>query len=89
MRGVLATKVGEEFVDGQSQYFFDAAHIRQSVERSLRNLQTDYLDLVLIHSDGNDLDILGASDCIETLVRLREKGLVRAIGMSTKTVDGV
>lgn len=85
---VLATKVGEEFENGQSRFDFSAAHVTASVERSLQRLRTDYLDLVLIHSDGNDLDILQRSDCVAALQRCREAGKVRAIGMSTKTEAG-
>jgi len=85
---VIATKVGEEFLSGKSFFNFDAAHVRTSIERSLRHLNTDFLDLVLIHSDGNDLAILESSDCLEVLEKMKAKGLIRAIGMSTKTVDG-
>src|SRR5690606_41338643 len=55
---VLCTKVGEEFVDGQSRFDFSAAHTRFSVQRSLPRLHTDYLDLVLVHSSGDDLTVL-------------------------------
>ena len=85
---VIVTKVGEEFADGQSSFDFTAAHTRLSVERSLQRLRTDYLDLVLIHSDGNDLDIINHSDCIETLRQCQQAGLVRHIGMSIKTDAG-
>jgi len=85
---VICTKVGEEFAQGKSSYDFSAAHVRASVERSLQRLHTDYLDLVLIHSDGNDLEIINNSDCFAELQRCRESGLIRAFGMSTKTVTG-
>jgi len=85
---VIATKVGEEFVTGKSFFDFSGKHVRKSIERSLLNLNTDYLDLVLIHSDGNDLAIIESSDCLDTLMDLKEKGLIRAVGMSTKTVEG-
>lgn len=85
---VIATKVGEEFAGGVSHFDFSAAHTRSSIERSLRRLHTDYLDIVLIHSDGNDEDILLRSDCVETLKACQRRGLVRAIGMSTKTASG-
>lgn len=85
---ILGSKVGEEFIDGGSRFDFSAEHTRFSVERSLRRLRTDYLDLVLIHSDGNDLEILSSSDCLETLDKLRDEGKIRALGMSAKTVDG-
>lgn len=85
---VIATKVGEEFRDGVSRFDFSRDHTRASVERSLKRLNTDYLDIVLIHSDGNDEDILMHTDCVGTLKSCQEEGLVRAIGMSTKTLSG-
>jgi len=85
---ILCTKVGEEFDGKHSSFDFTGKHVKRSVERSLRRLKTDYLDLVLVHSDGNDLDIIHASDCLETLSLLKQSGHIRAFGMSTKTVSG-
>lgn len=85
---IIGSKVGEEFLSGKSQYRFDRESVQCSLERSLRDLRTEYLDLVLIHSDGNDMHILESTDCVETLVQAKEKGLVRAIGLSGKTVEG-
>jgi aryl-alcohol dehydrogenase-like predicted oxidoreductase len=85
---IISTKVGEEFTNGKSFFDFSAAHTRRSVERSLRNINTDYLDIVLIHSDGRDEQILDATDCLQTLRAMQQEGLIRAIGMSTKTPAG-
>ncbi len=91
---VISTKVGEEFVtdpvtgEGRSYFDFSAKHTRQSVERSLRRLGTDYLDLVLIHSDGNDLQVLRETEALATLQQLKQAGWIRAFGMSTKTLEG-
>lgn len=85
---IICSKVGEEFMNGKSFYDFSAEHTRSSVERSLRHIGTDYLDIVLIHSDGRDDHILDATDCLATLLNLKEAGLIRAVGMSTKTVSG-
>ena len=85
---VICTKVGEEFLNGKSYYDFSETHVRHSVERSLRNLNTDYLDIVLVHSDGNDMHIIESTACLPTLMDLKEKGLIRAVGMSTKSLDG-
>jgi len=53
---LLCTKVGEEFANGRSHYDFSPEHVRRSVERSLRRLATSVLDIVLVHSDGSDLE---------------------------------
>lgn len=85
---VIVSKTGEEFDAGQSHFDFSAAHTRRSVERSLKRLETDYIDLVLVHSDGNDLDILRGTEVYATLERLKEEGLIRGFGFSGKTADG-
>jgi aryl-alcohol dehydrogenase-like predicted oxidoreductase len=85
---VICTKVGEEFAAGRSFFDFSAAHTRFSVERSLRRLATDYLDIVLVHSDGDDLAVIEHSGALEELARCKAAGLVRAYGVSTKTVAG-
>lgn len=91
---VISTKVGEEFEadkfsdEGKSHFDFSPKHTRISVERSLRRLRTDYLDLVMIHSDGNDLDILHNSGALQTLQQLKQEGWIRALGISSKTIEG-
>lgn len=89
-RWTLCTKVGESFDPETSISAFDftAAGVRTSIERSLERLRTDRLDLVCIHSDGNDLDIFHRSDAVETLRELKASGKVLAIGASTKTIEG-
>lgn len=85
---VICSKVGEEFVDGESQFDFSPAHTRFSIERSLRRLDTDRIDLVLVHSDGNDETIIREHGTLEALADLKQEGKIRAFGMSTKTVAG-
>jgi aryl-alcohol dehydrogenase-like predicted oxidoreductase len=87
-RWVIVTKVGEIFEQGISRFDFSAAHTRASVERSLRRLRTDYLDVVLIHSHGEDLQILEREPVLEILRDLQREGKLRAVGMSSKTVAG-
>lgn len=85
---VIVSKVGEEFENGQSRFDFSAQHTRFSVERSLQRLETDFIDLVLVHSDGNDVAILRDSGVYEALAELKREGKIRAFGLSGKTVEG-
>lgn len=84
---VIVGKAGEEFEDEVSSYHFSPEHFEMSLERSLKRLDTDYIDVLMLHSDGNDVDNL--SDAIlEIMQDFKTRGLVRAIGASTKTVEG-
>lgn len=85
---VIMTKVGEIFEGGQSSFDFSAEHTRMSVERSLKRLKRDSLELVLVHSNGDDMHIINNEGALEELDKLKDKGLIRSYGMSTKTVEG-
>jgi aryl-alcohol dehydrogenase-like predicted oxidoreductase len=85
---VLATKVGETFAGGVSHYDFSGEGLRASVERSLVRLRTEAIGLLLLHSDGRDLWIQSETDAGAVLRELKGRGLVRAIGLSGKTVEG-
>jgi len=56
-------------------YDYGAHHIRNSVENSLRNLQTDYLDCLLLHRPSPLMDPIEISEILETL--LEEKKILR------------
>jgi len=85
---VIVSKVGEFFENGKSHFDFSFDGIVKSVEDSCQQLKTDFIDAVLIHSDGNDLDILKSTDAIAALDNLKQRGLIKAHGISSKTVQG-
>ncbi len=68
---VIATKV--------SPRNLSKADIQQACERSLRRLQTDYIDLYQIHWANPDIPI---EETMEGLARLKEQGKIRAVGVS-------
>lgn len=85
---ILSTKVGEEFTNGASHFDFSKSWIHHSIERSLKRLNTDYLDIVLVHSNGEDKKIIEENAVFDVLAEIKKSGLIRAYGMSTKTVEG-
>ncbi len=85
---VLVTKVGEIFEQGQSRFDFSYDYTIRSVERSLQRLKRDVIDVVLVHSDGNDMAIINNEPVFDALESLKTRGLIRAFGMSSKTVEG-
>ena len=85
---IICSKVGEEFEGGESSFNFSPEHTRYSVERSLARLRCEVIDMVLVHSDGNDLQIIEQLGTLQALAELKQRGLIRAFGMSTKTVAG-
>ena len=85
---LICSKVGESFQDGQSSWDFTPEAIQRSIKQTLQRLHTDRLDIALIHSDGNDLEILDRSGALDCLFDLKQRGWVRAVGISHKSVNG-
>jgi aryl-alcohol dehydrogenase-like predicted oxidoreductase len=77
---VLTTKVNNPMGSDPNQQGNSRRWIVQEVEASLRRLQTDYIDLYLIHRPSPDTDI---EETLSALTDLLRSGKVRAIGSST------
>jgi aryl-alcohol dehydrogenase-like predicted oxidoreductase len=88
-RIVLATKCGETYANGRSTYDFSAQAITKSIENSLTNLRTDHVDVLVLHSNGEDEKILTQTDAVAALMKLKRSGKIRATGISAKTEKGV
>jgi len=87
-RWVISTKVGESYDHGVSTFDFSASHTKKSIERSLRRLRTDRIDLVLLHSDGVEETEARFGEALEALDDLKQAGVIRATGISPKSEAG-
>jgi aryl-alcohol dehydrogenase-like predicted oxidoreductase len=74
---VIATKVGSDM--GARGKGLSRKHILQSVDDSLRRLQTDYIDLYQSHRDDEETP---QEETLETYAQLISQGKVRVIGAS-------
>ena len=76
---ILSTKCGHRVEDDDPPEW-SAPLIRRSLERSLRRLRTDHVDLLLLHSCT--LEQLSNDEMLAALAGARRDGLTRAIGYS-------
>jgi aryl-alcohol dehydrogenase-like predicted oxidoreductase len=79
---LLASKAGCHWDGGSLPHDYSPGHIRAGLERSLRLLRTDHLDLLQLHISPS-LETIKADGVIETLQTLRDEGKVRFIGSSS------
>jgi len=81
----IVTKCGinimsNKFPQKKIQYYdYRKEYIIQQAENSLRNLRTDYLDVLLLHRPS---DILNPHEVAEAFGKLRREGKVRYFGVS-------
>ncbi len=77
---VLVTKAGRADGDGLHGKDWTYGTVRDSIDRSLRRMNTDYVDLVQLHSCG--IPDLERGDIIRALEDARDAGKTRMIGYS-------
>lgn len=78
-RCVIVSKCGSTLADVPGAAW-SAQLVAGTVERALRNLQTDHLDVMLLHSC--DLQTLKKGEALGALVKAREAGKIRFAGYS-------
>ena len=78
LRGMVRKHAGGQFVPGQ----FSVATLRSSFETSLRELKTDYVDILLMH--GPPASVLQDEGILEELRRIVDEGKVRLAGVSAE-----
>jgi len=78
---LIATKVGSEVTDDGQRLPVNGTptYIKKAIERSLRHLETDYVDLYYLHRIDPKVEI---EETIGALKELVEAGKVRYIGVS-------
>ena len=77
-RVIIATKVGMDV--GQGHISLDPEHVNRQVEQSLKNLQTDYIDIYFSHRHDKNTPIEVVMSNYEKLIK---EGKVRHLGASS------
>lgn len=78
-RPVIATK----------SYAYSAEGAAESVEKARRGLDADVLDIFLMHEQESRLTLKGHREALEFYLNEREKGRIRAVGVSTHNIEVV
>ncbi|MCO6174677.1 aldo/keto reductase [Flavobacterium sp. NRK F10] len=80
----LITKCGIQYVCEAKphtikHYDYSKEHITAAVHQSLKNLKTDYLDILLLHRPS---PLLQAEEVAETITQLKKEGKILGFGVS-------
>ncbi|MCR4420187.1 MAG: aldo/keto reductase [Clostridia bacterium] len=70
-------------------YAYTRTDMEHSLVRALRELNRPYIDIFLLHEQESALTLRGHYEALAYLVEARDKGLVRAVGISTHAVAAV
>ena len=79
---VVQTKCGIRIADFGAYYDFSREHILTSVENSLKRMNTEYIDVLLLHRQDA---LIEPEEVASAFAKLRAAGKVRAFGVSNAT----
>ncbi|MFI6177537.1 aldo/keto reductase [Nonomuraea sp. NPDC051191] len=78
---VLASKCGCPPPGGDPAHVYTRANVRAGVERSLRRMRTDRLDILMVHLSPS-VAVMEAEDTVAEMRALQDEGKIRFTGMS-------
>jgi len=80
---------GGQVVIASKSYAYTREDMERAVEQARKQLDRDMVDIFLLHEQESILTVKGHLAALEYLLEARERGLVRAVGLSTHRVAGV
>ena len=81
---IFVTKVGYKDFTGLQD--FSPSYIKSSLNKSLKRLKTDYVDIYQLHDIPIDL-LNNSEEISDTLQDLKKEGKIRFLGISTKSQE--
>lgn len=88
IKEALKTIKREDYVIATKCYAYTEQMAKESLELALREIGTDYIDIFLLHEQESIYTIKGHFEAIEYFLKAKEKGIIRAFGISTHNVAG-
>ncbi|ADL08108.1 aldo/keto reductase [Thermosediminibacter oceani] len=82
-------KSGRDLVVATKSYAYTYQGMRESVEKARKALDRDVIDIFMLHEQESRLTLKGHREALEYLIDAKEKGIIRATGVSTHTVEVV
>jgi aryl-alcohol dehydrogenase-like predicted oxidoreductase len=70
-------------------YAYDRKTAEYSVNKALEEMNTDYLDVFMLHEQDNGNNFLGHYQAVERLMEYKQQGIIKHFGISTHRVEAV
>lgn len=79
----------EDYVIASKCYAYSESQAKASLEKALLALDTEYVDVFLLHEQMNAHTFKGHYEAVEYFLKAKSQGKIKAFGISTHYVEGV
>ena len=87
IREALKSLDRSEVVIATKTYGSTGRDVEGSLERSMMEMETDYIDIFMLHAVDSVQELEKRSGALKAILNAKDRGLVRAVGLSTHTVS--
>ncbi len=84
-----AVKYKKDIVISSKDYCYDQKTAEKSLDHALRSIGRDYIDIFMLHEQESRHTIRGHWEAVEYLLKRKEQGDIRAVGLSTHHIAAV
>ncbi len=84
---IKAQKIRSDVVIATKSVAKDSSHLERDVEKSIQNLETDFIDLYQIERSKPFFDGESDSEILETLKKMKNDGIIRHFGIVTESME--
>lgn len=78
----------EDYVIATKTYAYSKEMAKDSLDKALKDIGTDYIDIFLLHEQESVHTVKGHYEAIEYFLQAKEEGKIRAFGISTHRISG-
>lgn len=82
-------KSNKQIIIATKSYAYSKEGARDSLEKARRELDLDVIDIFLLHEQESRLTLRGHRDALEYYISMKEKGIIKAVGVSTHNIEVV
>lgn len=78
----------QDYVIATKSYAYTKEMAEESLELALKEIDTDYIDVFLLHEQESIHTVRGHFEAVEYFLKAKDQGKIRAFGISTHRISG-
>jgi predicted aldo/keto reductase-like oxidoreductase len=79
----------DKVIISAKSYAYSNETAEASLQKAMKEIDTDYIDIFSLHEQESEHTIRGHQEALEYFIKAKEKGYIRALGISTHTIAAV
>ncbi|NLJ59205.1 MAG: 4Fe-4S binding protein [Tissierellia bacterium] len=89
LKEFIKDKDRDKLTIATKSYAYDKKTAEDSVNKALNEMNTDYIDVFMLHEQDNGNNFLGHYEAVERFLKYKEEGIIKHFGISTHRVEAV